>query len=109
MVACTAGVAFGVHRYVSKAEEASFEENFEDLDVRTAYMDNAIDSTTAGVTPESEVVWEWITPIIGSRPGGRELQWVYRANRYAADHPAFVGKDLDPNNYAELNAKYELS
>ena len=61
------------------------------------------------VTPESEVVWEWITPIIGSRPGGRELQWVYRANRYAADHPAFVGKDLDPNNYAELNAKYELS
>mmetsp|Transcript_17224 Transcript_17224/g.27825 ORF Transcript_17224/g.27825 Transcript_17224/m.27825 type:complete len:205 (-) Transcript_17224:40-654(-) len=32
-----------------------FESNFEDLDVRTAYMDNAIDSTTAGVTPESEV------------------------------------------------------
>ncbi len=33
-----------------------FEENFEDLDVRTAYMDNAIDSTTAGVTPEDQVV-----------------------------------------------------
>ena len=30
LVVCTAGVAFGVHRYVSKAEEASFEENFED-------------------------------------------------------------------------------
>lgn len=32
-----------------------FESNFEDLDVRSAYMTNAMDSTTAGVTPESEV------------------------------------------------------
>jgi charged multivesicular body protein 1 len=32
-----------------------FESNFEDLDVRTAYMNGAIDSTTAGTTPESEV------------------------------------------------------
>jgi len=32
-----------------------FESNFEDLDVRTAYMDTAIDNTTAATTPESEV------------------------------------------------------
>mmetsp|Transcript_18296 Transcript_18296/g.32361 ORF Transcript_18296/g.32361 Transcript_18296/m.32361 type:complete len:205 (+) Transcript_18296:139-753(+) len=32
-----------------------FESNFEDLDVRTAYMDSAIDATTAGTTPETEV------------------------------------------------------
>ncbi|GBG28184.1 Charged multivesicular body protein 1 [Hondaea fermentalgiana] len=32
-----------------------FEANFEDLDVRSAYMTEAMDSTTAGVTPESEV------------------------------------------------------
>ena len=32
-----------------------FEENFETLDVRTAYMDSAIDQTTAGATPQEEV------------------------------------------------------
>ena len=32
-----------------------FEQQFEDLDVRTGYMENAMDATTASATPEEEV------------------------------------------------------
>merc|ERR1719158_1808225 len=32
-----------------------FEQQFEDLDVRTGYMEGAMDATTAGATPEDEV------------------------------------------------------
>ena len=61
------------------------------------------------VTPAGEIVWEWITPIIGTRSEERHLQWIYRANRYAAGHPALVGKDLNPQHYAELNEKHGLA
>jgi len=31
---------------------------------------------------------------------------VFRAHRYAPDHPALQGKDLDPDRYAALNRQY---
>ena len=39
---------------ISKAMD-KFEEQFEDLDVRSAYMDSAMAGTTASATPEDEV------------------------------------------------------
>ena len=58
------------------------------------------------VTREGECVWEYINPIIRDDKGSRAVKifddWkpmtnaVFRAYRYAADHPAFKGKDLKP-------------
>ena len=31
---------------------------------------------------------------------------VFRAHRYGYDHPALQGKDLDPDNYANINRLY---
>ena len=31
---------------------------------------------------------------------------VFRAHRYAEDHPAFADKDLKPDNHASLNRLY---
>jgi len=36
-------------------QKDKFEGQFEDLDVRSAYMEKAMDTTTAGATPEDEV------------------------------------------------------
>ena len=62
------------------------------------------------VTPEGEVVWEYINPVIGGQiPKDAGLDDIYKkvltdadANRifkgrwYPPDHPGFVGKDLTP-------------
>lgn len=64
------------------------------------------------VTPSGEVVWEYISPFfVGNPPtaGGSRFGYanaVFRAHRYAADHPAFAGKDLNPDNHANLNRLY---
>eukprot|EP00401_Gymnodinium_catenatum_P050057 CAMPEP_0117589152 /NCGR_PEP_ID=MMETSP0784-20121206/70253_1 /TAXON_ID=39447 /ORGANISM="" /LENGTH=65 /DNA_ID=CAMNT_0005390601 /DNA_START=256 /DNA_END=449 /DNA_ORIENTATION=+ len=39
---------------IAKTMDA-FEKNFEDMDVRSAYMENAMDSTTSMTTPPEEV------------------------------------------------------
>lgn len=41
------------------------------------------------VTPDGEVVWEFINPFFGPHPvlPGSETNWVFRAKRYAADSP----------------------
>ena len=64
------------------------------------------------VTPGKEIVWEFINPFMaGSGYGvGGSLSGlansVFRAHRYGPDHPALQGKDLDPDNYANLNRLY---
>ena len=64
------------------------------------------------VTPGREIVWEYINPFMaGSGYGvGGSLSGlansVFRAHRYGHDHPALQGKDLDPDNYANLNRLY---
>jgi hypothetical protein len=44
------------------------------------------------VTPDGEEVWSYQYPGDGS-----ENLSVFRAERYPADHPAFVGRDLTPS------------
>ena len=61
------------------------------------------------ITQDGEIVWEYISPFFvenlptagGSRFGNANA--VFRAHRYAEDHPAFAGKDLDPSRHANLN------
>ncbi len=64
------------------------------------------------ITQGGEIVWEYISPFFvenlptagGSRFGNANA--VFRAHRYAEDHPAFAGKDLDPSRHANLNRLY---
>ena len=64
------------------------------------------------VTPGKEIVWEYINPFMaasGFGVGGSLsglANSVFRAHRYGHDHPALQGKDLDPDNYANLNRLY---
>jgi hypothetical protein len=48
------------------------------------------------VTPEKEIVWEYINPFFASGNGMGRTNWIFRAHRYSADHPALWGKDLAP-------------
>jgi hypothetical protein len=55
------------------------------------------------VTPEKEVVWEYINPLIGKtatnwlEDGSREKNnGMFRAHRYGPDYPGLKGKDLKP-------------
>ncbi len=61
------------------------------------------------LTPENEIVWEYITPL---RRGtaveqGDSLQLsdnlTFRMDRYPIDYPAFTGRDLTGNNWIEIN------
>ncbi len=61
------------------------------------------------LTPEGDVVWEYVTPLAGGQPvsQGDTLDLndnlTFRITRYPADYPAFAGKDLSPKGYIELN------
>jgi hypothetical protein len=76
------------------------------------------------VTPQGQIVWEYINPfpvqqVAGAAPsiGAGAASGavssnstavdsstaVFRAHRYAADHPALRGRDLDPSRYTDLN------
>lgn len=50
------------------------------------------------VTPEKEIVWEFINPFFNSKLDKLigYSNAVFRAYRYAPEHPAFSGKNLDP-------------
>jgi hypothetical protein len=56
------------------------------------------------VTPEGEVVWEYINPVQDgpvarttfTDADGRRSFSVFRVRRYSADHPALMGRDLTP-------------
>lgn len=61
------------------------------------------------VTPNDEIVWEYVTPLQGGNPveQGTQLDLnanlTFRLKRYPADYPAFDGKDLQPQGWIELN------
>jgi len=55
------------------------------------------------VTRRHEVVWEWINPFVNNNSRGEPTVSIYRAHRYASDHPAFVDRDLDPARFGNLN------
>ena len=59
------------------------------------------------VTPNKEVVWEYINPFFSKNPRfGDNINFLFRAHRYGPDHPALQGKDLDPGRYASHNILY---
>ncbi len=60
------------------------------------------------VTPRGEIVWEYINPfyVYGKRTGSQRMEYsnaTFRCHRYGAEHPALVGRDLDPRRHANLN------
>ena len=55
-----------------------------------------------------DVVWEWINPFVNNNARGEATVSIYRAHRYSADHPALVGKDLDPQRFANINRLHGL-
>jgi hypothetical protein len=59
------------------------------------------------ITRRGETVWEWVSPFTTST-AGRRRAWVFRAYRYAPDHPGLQGESLDPAMYADMNRLYGL-
>ena len=64
------------------------------------------------VTPDKEIVWEYVNPFAGGPTTGGTLASasntptsMFRAHRYGPDHPALRGKELDPARYPELNRR----
>jgi len=66
------------------------------------------------VTPDKEIVWEYVNPVINNNepltqgtpvpgaPNGTKLNMVFRCYRYAPDFPGLAGKDLAPGDPIEL-------
>ena len=50
------------------------------------------------VTVEAELVWEYISPFVGSI-AGMITTMMWRAHRYAPSFPGFKGKELDPKRF----------
>ena len=44
------------------------------------------------VTPEGELVWEYISPFDNKTYLGETVNWVFRAFRYAEDSPEIGGR-----------------
>lgn len=60
------------------------------------------------ITRDGEIVWEFLNPFYNQwlkDVFGRTNQ-VFRSYRYGPDFPGLKGKNLDPNNYQELNKLY---
>lgn len=61
---------------------------------------------TFEMTPDNEIVWEYVTPFDGSTivtQGGNPFQnFTFRVDRYPLDFPAFEGRDLSPKGFIEL-------
>ncbi len=59
-------------------------------------------------TPDDEIVWEYVTPIIGGAAAtqGDTLainnNLTFRMDRFPSDHPAFEGRDLSAKGFLEL-------
>jgi hypothetical protein len=60
------------------------------------------------VTRRGETVWEWHNPFAQTVRGSQTSFALWRAHRYAAEHPALLGKHLDPERYQALNAQFGL-
>jgi len=64
---------------------------------------------TFEITPDNEIVWEYITPLSGGNPVSQgdtlsiNENLTFRFKRIPVDYPAFDGKDLSPKGWIELN------
>ena len=59
-------------------------------------------------TRSGEVVWEWQSPFYTERLSGGSGVYIFRAHRYALDHPAFAGRELSPMRHRKTNHMYGL-
>ncbi len=60
------------------------------------------------VTPEGEVCWEWINPML--MPFKNVIcQMLFRAHRYSAEGAELRGMEPDPDLYGDLNTKWGLA
>jgi len=58
------------------------------------------------VTPDKEIVWEYVSPFYGPFLCYGQTNFIYRAYRYGSDYKGLKGKDLNPDNYKWLNRVY---
>ncbi len=69
---------------------------------------------TFELTPDNEIVWEYVTPIKGGFPvtQGDTLEinnnLTFRVKRYPIDYSGFEGKTLDGNGFIELEGATEF-
>jgi hypothetical protein len=61
------------------------------------------------VTKRGETVWEWNNPFVQTVRGSQASVAIWRAHRYAPDHPALQWRDLDPARYRQINSLYGLA
>jgi len=57
------------------------------------------------VTPAGDTVWEYVSPFTLIDPRFGPTPAVFRAHRYAADHPSLAGRDLTPGRHEALERK----
>ncbi len=59
------------------------------------------------VSPQKQIVWRYVSPVNQFGPvtqfNNPGVNSVFRCTRYAADYPAFIGKDLPGGNPIEIN------
>jgi hypothetical protein len=60
------------------------------------------------VTRRGETVWEWHNPFAQTVRGNQTSFAIWRAHRYAPDHPALKGRELDAGRFRALNALHGL-
>ncbi len=58
------------------------------------------------VTPEGEIVWEYVNPFFGEDERWGYVNTVFRAYRYSPDFPGFQGKSFSPDAHAWLSHLY---
>ena len=69
---------------------------------------------TFEITPDNEIVWEYITPIRGGTavPQGDTLlinnNLTFRSHKYPSDFEAFEGKDLSPQGWIEQEPREDF-
>jgi len=51
------------------------------------------------VTPEGEIVWEFISPFYEFKSSLGWTNFIFRAHRYGSDFPGLKGKDIDPDSF----------
>ena len=59
------------------------------------------------VTEKGDVVWEYVNPFqTPDLRTGAPTNMVFRAHKYGSHDPAILGRDLNPEKYANLNKLY---
>jgi len=58
------------------------------------------------VTPDCEMVWEYVSPFYGPFLVYGQANLIYRAYRYGHEHEGLIGKNLDPDKFKWLNGIY---